>query len=53
MTKTQIKTRNRDADDIRVDDPDRAMEQFAEGLRRVIAAPKSLPKRIKRKQAAR
>jgi hypothetical protein len=34
-------TRNRAADDIRADEPERSMIQFAEGLKRVFAAPKT------------
>jgi hypothetical protein len=49
MPKPQPKTRNRDADDIRADDPDRAMQQFTEGLKRVIAAPKPKIEPPKRK----
>jgi len=33
-------SRNRDAADIAVDDPSKAMLQFTEGLRHVLAAPK-------------
>jgi len=33
-------SRNRDAADIAVDNPAKAMEQFTDGLRRVLAAPK-------------
>jgi hypothetical protein len=32
--------RNRDAADIYVDNPDEAMDQFRDGLRRVLSAPK-------------
>jgi hypothetical protein len=31
--------------DVRADEPERAMEQFTDGLRRVLAAPKPKPKR--------
>jgi hypothetical protein len=36
-------SRNKDADvpDVRADDPERAMEQFTQGLRRVLAVPKA------------
>jgi hypothetical protein len=37
-------SRNKDVDDIpdvRADEPERAMEQFTDGLRRVLAAPKT------------
>jgi hypothetical protein len=33
-------SRNRDAADIAVDNPAIAMQQFTDGLRRVLAAPK-------------
>jgi hypothetical protein len=44
-------SRNKGADnvpDVRADDPERAMEQFTNGLRRVLAAEK--PSKRKRKQ---
>ena len=42
-------SRNKDADvpDVRADEPERAMEQFTEGLRRVLDAQK--PKRRAKK----
>jgi hypothetical protein len=49
-------SRNKSADvpDVRADEPERAMEQFTDGLRRVLAAPKSplgkvTPRRKKRR----
>jgi len=44
-------SRNRDAADIAVDNPAIAMEQFREGLKRVLAAPKPKPKTRKRKRS--
>jgi len=47
-------SRNKDADDIpdvRADEPERAMEQFTAGLKRVLAAPKPKPKTRKRKRS--
>jgi hypothetical protein len=37
-------SRNKDADDIpdvRADEPERAMQQFTDGLKRVLSAPKA------------
>jgi hypothetical protein len=51
-------SRNKSADppDVRADDPERAMEQFTQGLRRVLAVPKNSltqPRQSKaRKQSA-
>jgi hypothetical protein len=41
-----------DVPDVRADEPERAMEQFTNGLRRVLAAPKLKPKvtRTKRRR---
>jgi hypothetical protein len=40
-------SRNKDADvpDVRADEPERAMEQFTNGLRIVLSVPKPPPKR--------
>ena len=46
-------SRNSSADDVpdvRADEPERAMEQFTAGLRRVLAAPKPKPKRKRKKR---
>jgi hypothetical protein len=47
-------TRNKDADvpDVRADEPERAMAQFTEGLRRVLQAGKRdrSPKKPRRKR---
>ena len=45
--------RNRDAADIKADDPSKAMDQFAAGLRRVLAAPKPKTKSRTRPRIAR
>lgn len=43
-------SRNRDAADIAVDDPSKAMQQFTEGLRRVLSRPKiTKPRKRKRR----
>jgi hypothetical protein len=44
-------SRNKSADvpDVRADEPERAMEQFAAGLRRVLAAPKPKPRKRRSK----
>jgi len=42
-----------DVPDVRADEPERAMAQFTDGLRRVLSAPKvALPKRRKRKRGS-
>jgi len=49
-------SRNNDADDIpdvRADEPERVMEQFTAGLRRVLAAPKLPMKKSRRKRKKR
>jgi hypothetical protein len=45
-------SRNKDADapDVRADEPERAMAQFTEGLRRVLAAPKVMARRAKQRK---
>lgn len=45
-------SRNRDAADIAVDNPAKAMEQFVAGLRRVLTAPK-VEVRVKRRRRKR
>jgi hypothetical protein len=44
--------RNRDAADIYVDNPAKAMDQFKDGLRRVLAAPKPPPKPVRKNRTA-
>jgi hypothetical protein len=44
-------SRNSDVVDVRADEPERAMEQFTDGLRRVLAAPKPKPKRRRAKRS--
>ena len=44
-------SRNRDAVDISADDPSKAMEQFTEGLKRVLSASK--PRKPKKRQRKR
>jgi hypothetical protein len=51
-------SRNKSADvpDVRADEPERAMEQFTAGLRRVLAAPKAethTRKRVRTRQSKR
>ena len=38
-----------DVPDVRADEPERAMEQFTAGLKRVLAAPKPKRQKLKRK----
>lgn len=51
-------SRNRDAADITVDNPAKAMEQFTDGLRHVLSVPKHKPpkphraRRTRQKRAA-
>ena len=46
-------SRNRDAADIAVDNPAKAMEQFTDGLRRVLAVPKPHPTKRRRQKRKR
>ena len=41
MIKKGSRNLKEDVPDVRADEPERAMEQFTDGLRRVLAAPKT------------
>jgi len=43
VLKKLSRSKDADAPDVRADEPERAMEQFTNGLRRVLSAPKQPP----------
>jgi len=49
VLKKASRSKDEDVPDVRADEPERAMEQFTQGLRRVLSVPKPA---LKRKRAS-
>ena len=53
MLKKASRSKDADVPDVRADEPERAMEQFTDGLRRVLAVSKHKPAKQRRGASSR